>query len=138
LRWEKNENDTVKVDLVTLGNLLDMVNFNERWIYKGSVTTPPCGTFVYWNVLSTIYPIKQEHLDLFVNKQLTKVHNLDKLGNWREVQKIDEHKLYYLKNEPRQDYKDKELSKANRKVIIFIVLFCVAGAIADIFIFLWC
>ena len=51
------------VDLVSYGNLMELVDMNNRWAYKGSVTTPPCSTFVYWNVLSTVYPIKQEHLD---------------------------------------------------------------------------
>jgi hypothetical protein len=50
------------VDLVSYGNLMELVDMNNRWAYKGSVTTPPCSTFVYWNVLSTVYPIKEEHL----------------------------------------------------------------------------
>jgi len=41
------------------------LNMNNRWVYKGSVTTPPCATFVMWNVLSDVYPISQHHLDLF-------------------------------------------------------------------------
>jgi carbonic anhydrase len=35
-----------------------MVDMDDRWVYRGSVTTPPCTTQVYWNVLRTIYPIK--------------------------------------------------------------------------------
>jgi hypothetical protein len=35
-----------------------MVDTRNRWVYKGSVTTPPCATMVYWNVLTTVYPIK--------------------------------------------------------------------------------
>lgn len=50
---------------VPYGDLLMMVNTDDRWIYKGSVTTPPCAQSVYWNVLRTVYPIKKEHLDLF-------------------------------------------------------------------------
>ena len=53
------------VDMVTYGDLMQMVDSTNRWVYKGSVTTPPCATYVYWNVLSTIYPISQKHLDLF-------------------------------------------------------------------------
>ena len=40
------------------GDLVNMVDKTNRWVYKGSVTTPPCAQKVYWNVLKTIYPIK--------------------------------------------------------------------------------
>ena len=47
-----------------LEDLMELVNLDERWTYKGSTTTPPCEQFVYWNVLSTVYPIKKKHLEL--------------------------------------------------------------------------
>lgn len=37
---------------------MEMVDSKNRWIYLGSVTTPPWAKDVYWNVLRTIYPIK--------------------------------------------------------------------------------
>lgn len=46
------------VNPVTYGDLMMLVDFNDRWVYKGSVTTPPCATYVYWNVLRKVYPIK--------------------------------------------------------------------------------
>lgn len=42
-----------------------MVDTNNRWIYRGSVTTPPCAENVYWNELRTIYPVSQKHVDQF-------------------------------------------------------------------------
>ena len=72
LKWDDETGDAVVSDNILYGNLMEMVNGNQRWMYKGSVTTPPCGQYVYWNVLSTIYPVSQTHLDLFVNKQLEK------------------------------------------------------------------
>lgn len=63
LKWSDTGSPTV--DMVTYGSLMEMVDFENRWVYKGSVTTPPCATFVYWNVLSKIYPVSQKHLDLF-------------------------------------------------------------------------
>ena len=45
-------------DLVSYGNLMELVDLDNRWAYKGSGTVPPCTSFVYWNVLSTVYPIK--------------------------------------------------------------------------------
>jgi carbonic anhydrase len=84
------------IDMVTYGNLMMMVDFNNRWVYKGSVTTPPCAGFVYWNVLSTIYPVKAEHLALF-EAQLDKVEGLKDAGNWREIQEAtEEHAVMYV------------------------------------------
>jgi carbonic anhydrase len=65
LKWSDMSEEGPTVDLVTYGNLMQLVDTNSRYIYKGSVTTPPCATFVYWNVLSTVYPISARHVDLF-------------------------------------------------------------------------
>jgi carbonic anhydrase len=51
--------------MVSFGDLMTMVDLEDRWVYKGSVTTPPCDSIVYWNVVKRVYPIKQKHLDLF-------------------------------------------------------------------------
>lgn len=68
LSWD--ETGEVVADMILYGDLMEMVDSNNRWIYKGSVTTPPCATFVYWNVLSTIYPVSSKHLNLFKSMQL--------------------------------------------------------------------
>jgi len=57
--------DSVIVEKVSYGDLMMMVDTNNRWTYRGSVTTPPCAQNVYWNVLQTIYPIKPAHLKQF-------------------------------------------------------------------------
>ena len=85
LDWT-NFSGAPKVNEVPYGELMMMVDMNNRWIYQGSVTTPPCKQNVYWNVLTTIYPIKRRHLDQF-KKQLEKAHLL-KTGNWRVIQKL--------------------------------------------------
>ena len=73
---------------------MDLVDMKERWVYKGSQTFPPCNTFYFWNVLKTVYPIKQAHLDLF-KAQLARANSgkLKSWGNWRETQKVDEHNV---------------------------------------------
>ena len=50
-----------KVDEVKYGDLMMMVDMNNRWTYKGSVTTPPCATYVYWNVVREVYPVSARH-----------------------------------------------------------------------------
>ena len=86
-------NDPVQ-SLITYGDLMNMVDTDNRYVYKGSVTTPPCGQSVYWNVLSTVYPISQRHVDLF-KQQLARADqgNLDSTGNWRAIQGIDRHNV---------------------------------------------
>ena len=73
---------------MTIGDLLNIVDGRNRYIYQGSLTTPPCTTNVYWNVLETVYPIKEEHLALF-QAQLDRTVGLKDSGNWREIQEID-------------------------------------------------
>ena len=59
LKWSKmGSSFTASIDYVIYGDLMEMVDSRNRWTYSGSVTTPPCDTAVYWNVLSTVYPIK--------------------------------------------------------------------------------
>ena len=99
LKWSDITEEGPTVDLVTYGNLMMMVDSNNRYIYKGSVTTPPCATYVYWNVLSTIYPISAKHLAQF-KTQLNRGEDgkLDDYGNFRAIQKEDEHNVIYLQS----------------------------------------
>ena len=82
LAWSKT--DDPQVNLITFGDLMNMVDMNNRWIYSGSNTIPPCKQDVYWNVLHTIYPIKRAHLDQF-KAQLARVAGLEGVGNFREI-----------------------------------------------------
>jgi hypothetical protein len=90
LEWGTTDKNP-KVAEIPYGQLMHSLNMRERWTYKGSVTTPPCKTAVYWNVLRTVYPIKQKHLDQF-KAQLArnteqKPKTLAETGNWRVIQK---------------------------------------------------
>jgi carbonic anhydrase len=101
---DSNGKYLTNIDMVTYGDLMQMVDSNNRWVYKGSVTTPPCGRFVYWNVLSTIYPISQKHLDQFKARlNLGEGGQLDERGNWREIQKEDEHGVAYIMTGGKED-----------------------------------
>ena len=71
---------------------MEMVDSRNRWVYKGSVTTPPCATTVYWNLMSTIYPIKAEHLEKFRTGSGDVMAN----ENWRLTNVIDLHDVRYI------------------------------------------
>tara|TARA_B110000503_G_C7029198_1_gene363233 strand:- start:348 stop:908 length:561 start_codon:yes stop_codon:yes gene_type:complete len=100
LKWDDETGSAVS-DEITYGDLMEMVDNNNRWMYKGSVTTPPCDTYVNWNVLSTIYPVSQANLDLFVEKQLGQdpAGTLAGFGNFREIQTVDDHNVIYIFDE---------------------------------------
>ena len=67
---------------------MNMVDMKNRWIYKGSMTTPPCKKSVYWNVLHTVYPIKKQYVELL---QAKRDGNAEvPKGNWRVTQELVE------------------------------------------------
>lgn len=90
-----------EVDAVPFGDLMMMVDMSSRWVYKGSHGMPPCNRYIYYNVLNTIYPIKQKHLDLFYNQLKRGKNNLHETGNWREVNDLDLHNPSFITPEAR-------------------------------------
>ena len=53
----------VSLSSVNYGQLMNLASTNDRYVYTGSMTTPPCKEKVYWNVINRIYPIKARHLE---------------------------------------------------------------------------
>jgi len=105
LKWTESSGTPI-VGEVPYGKLMMMADMGNRWVYKGSVTTPPCDTFVYWNVMRRIYPLKAKHLKLF--KDQLKRGDLDVLGNYREVMPLDEHNPFVVK--PKEVKNDPKLT----------------------------
>lgn len=50
---------------IKFGELLDALDTDNRWVYKGSLTTPRCDRLVYWNILSKVYPISKKHFESY-------------------------------------------------------------------------
>lgn len=98
-----------------------MVDTRNRWVYKGSVTTPPCATIVYWNVVRKVYPLKQAHLDLF-KAQMKRATDLE--TNYREIQTYDLHDLHIIRAEGGRGGFDITII-----LIVLVVLFLVVAAI---------
>lgn len=48
---------------IPFGDLMDIVNFHSRWVYTGSLTTPPCSVGVYFQVVDRVLPISKKHYE---------------------------------------------------------------------------
>jgi len=77
--------DTPSVDIIGYGKLLDMVQMEYRWVYKGSETFPPCEQFVYWNVIKKVYPIRIAEFARFRNLMDARKEDLGGAGNNRAI-----------------------------------------------------
>jgi hypothetical protein len=83
------------------------INLGDRFVYSGSLTTPPCLEDLYWNVVQTVYPIKKYHLDYYKNvvkkrgaASNAKTDVIDK-GNHRTVRNAaKEHNVQLLNAKP--------------------------------------
>lgn len=74
---------------IRFGELISALDTNNRWIYKGSLTTPPCLETIYWNVARKVLPMKEKHLMWF--KMMLKETGNGINGNYRVIQPIDRH-----------------------------------------------
>mmetsp|Transcript_39539 Transcript_39539/g.60385 ORF Transcript_39539/g.60385 Transcript_39539/m.60385 type:complete len:122 (+) Transcript_39539:440-805(+) len=43
--------------LLPLSDLMTTMDFDDRWIYQGSSTAPPCARLVYRSLVRRVYPI---------------------------------------------------------------------------------
>ena len=48
-------------------DFVDHLDFNHRYHYKGSLTTPPYTEGLFWTVLATPVPVRSETVDLFAS-----------------------------------------------------------------------
>jgi carbonic anhydrase len=94
---------------VPYADLMMMVDFNNRYVYQGSVTTPKCAQKVFWNQIDTIYPIQQRHVEQFKRQLAREVgvyapNTLAFFGNNRVIQPVDLHNIHYISNpsDPRR------------------------------------
>jgi len=85
---------------IDLQGLLNRVNFQNRWVYKGSFTSPPCSEGVLWQVIDDVQYMKPGTLDLI--KQSRFSHDRSDLrcemcnGNNRKMNPVHDRTIYYL------------------------------------------
>jgi len=101
LKWDQTTDQTVTT--LRFKALMDAVDVEKRWVYKGTLTTPPCTGNVYWNVLSTVYPIKASVKTNFatqLNRNVNTNANIGTTGNYRATQTVDEQDVHYMSPVP--------------------------------------
>lgn len=81
-----------KLKEVKLCHIMKYADMQNRWSYKGSLTTPPCSRTVYFNVMRKVWPVKQKHIDQL--HELMKSHGKGAFfkkadGNHRVVQPVN-------------------------------------------------
>ena len=81
---EKESEWTVE-DEIPLGQLTSTADTSNRWVYKAKEPFPPCERNTYYNVVSIVYPIKEEHLNL-IKAHISQVPGVPQNGNYRETQ----------------------------------------------------
>jgi carbonic anhydrase len=47
-------------------SFLDHINFDKRYMYRGSLTTPPYTELLFWTVIPEVIPIKSSTRDMFL------------------------------------------------------------------------
>ena len=110
---------------IKLANMMKYADLQNRWAYKGSLTTPPCTKTVYFNVLRKVWPLKQKHLDQF--KALMKNHANGQFfgsadGNHRVVQPVNTQDPVIIVNTINSN----KAGTMQALFIAFLVLFVVA------------
>lgn len=52
--------------LLDLTKFIQLLQYNRRWTYTGSLTTAPFSEGILWNVLEHVIPLRQSTLDMFL------------------------------------------------------------------------
>lgn len=125
---------------VKYGQLIDALDTDNRWVYKGSVTTPPCGKIVYWNVLAKVYPVSKRHFWWYKDqlaKRPSKTYAnkfVDYTGNYREIQEYNGHDLKLLKTTPVKEAPLTSFKSSDVSLLLLVLLFMViAGMLCVIY-----
>jgi len=84
LKFEDHE-DKIAPSLL-FGDVMNSLEYEDRWTYKGSISEPPCEKYVYWNIIRTIYPIEIDRFALFSDFMYSKKKYTGSYKNNRKIQ----------------------------------------------------
>ena len=94
------------IDGIDLQSLLSRVNFEKRWVYRGSFTTPPALEGVMWNIIDDVQYMKSKTLRLFKNSNFQHPRGDSRCdtcaGNNRVLMPINDRTVYYVQQKQGQ------------------------------------
>ena len=73
-----------------------MIDFEDRWIYLGSSTLPPCTKLGYWNIPRIVYPVEMKYMSLFKMQFRTQFNKIKSSNNARKLQVPDGNEIYHV------------------------------------------
>jgi carbonic anhydrase len=94
LKFEDHE-DKIAPSLL-IGDVMNALEYEDRWTYKGSVSEPPCEQYVYWNLLRTVYPIEIDRFAFFSDFMYSKKKYLGGYKNNRKINTVEDHYVQYI------------------------------------------
>ena len=75
---------------------MNNIDFEDRWIYIGCSTLPPCGKVVYWNLLRIVYPFEVKYMSQ-IKMQFKQQKDIIKSDmNARYLMKPNGNQIYYI------------------------------------------
>jgi len=73
-----------------LSKFVQLLQFNRRWTYTGSLTTAPFSEGILWNVLEHVIPLRQTTIDMFLEyRKLEEKQFFNKFGNVQEKKEVE-------------------------------------------------
>jgi len=90
-----------QIDGLGLGHIsfreaMDVLDYEDKYIYIGSGTTPPCALFVQRQVLHRIYPIEFKYVFYVKERFKRKKEEVGALTNIRGIHPVNGHQIYYI------------------------------------------
>ena len=71
-----------------IGDVLNEIDYEQRWIYKGAMPEPPCLQYVYWNVINRVFPIEIDRFAIYKDYMYSKKKYLGSYKNNRKIQPV--------------------------------------------------
>ena len=80
-------------------DFMEYLDFNQRYSYRGSLTTPPFSELLFWTVMPQVVPIKQSTKELFLyTKHIKGSDKSDPIlgASNRETQPLNDRHVYKI------------------------------------------
>ena len=75
---------------------MNMLDYEDRWTYHGSLTTPPCTPAIYWNVIRRVLPIEPMQFERYQQKNVKNQMTIGGITNNRIIQPIVNHNIRFI------------------------------------------